>query len=70
MTDVKHCGSCVHLNVSDAFPVHNKIDLFRCGKAKDRALFVCSSKVTDCEMHEKVKDLGERRKVLRIRKNG
>lgn len=65
-----HCGSCTHLNVSEEFPAHNKLGLFRCSKAKDRALFVFINKETDCEAHEKVKDLGERRRILRIRKNG
>lgn len=70
MSEIKHCGSCAHLNVSDEFPAHNKIGLFRCSKAKDRALFVFPNKVTECEMYKKVDDLEARRKVLRIRKNG
>lgn len=60
----------MHLNVSDEFPAHTKIGLFRCGKVKDRALFVFPNKVTECEMYKQVDDLGARRKVLRIRKNG
>lgn len=67
---VNHCGSCTYLNVSEAFSAHNKLGLFRCTKAKDRALFVFSNKETDCEMYEKVTNLGARRNVLRIRKNG
>jgi hypothetical protein len=67
---VNHCGSCKHLNLSEEFPAHNKLGLFRCSDAKDRALFVFANKETDCEAYESVANLGDRRKVLRIRKNG
>lgn len=59
-----HCGSCKHLNVSESYLAHNKLGLYRCNKKTEIATFVPAKKETACTMHEKLKNLDARRKLI------
>lgn len=60
-----YCGTCKHFNIERTQPEYRKIGLFRCDDAKDRALFVYYKAENECEKHEEVEDIAERREKIK-----
>ena len=60
-----YCGTCKHFNIDKTPSTHQKIGWFRRDDRKDAVMMVHYKSENDCERHEEVDNINDRRNQIK-----